>query len=130
MIKSDTLRELQRQDTGHHPKCENMREKQLAIRDVMQLLGGKWKIHIIGTLRFGGRMRFMDLLRHVDGVAAKMLSKELRDLEDHKLVKRTVMNTKPVTVEYEITEYGKTLDTIICAVVDWGVAHRRVIMES
>jgi DNA-binding HxlR family transcriptional regulator len=114
----------------HIHECGDVKHKQLAIRDVMQLLGGKWKIQIIGSLRFGGKKRFMDLLRDVDGIAAKMLSKELQDLEANKLVKRTVMNTKPITVEYEITDYGKTLDTIICAIVDWGVEHRRQIMEK
>ncbi|MES2778468.1 MAG: helix-turn-helix domain-containing protein [Bacteroidota bacterium] len=95
----------------------------------MQLLSGKWKIQIIGTLRFGGKLRFMDLLREVDGIAAKMLSKELQDLESNQLLKRTVMSTKPITVEYEITEYGKSLDHIILAMVNWGAKHREKIMH-
>lgn len=126
-VQADQLPEQQMHEEQHN--CGDAKQKQLAIRDVMELLGGKWKIRIIGTLRFGGKKRFMDLLRDVDGIAAKMLSKELQDLEANKLVKRTVMNTKPITVEYEITDYGKTLDTIICAMVDWGVKHRRQIME-
>jgi DNA-binding HxlR family transcriptional regulator len=70
----------------------------------------------------------MDLMREVDGIAAKMLSKELQDLEAHQLVKRTVLETKPITVEYEITPYGRSLEDVIIGIANWGVAHRRKIM--
>jgi len=97
----------------------------MAIRDTMELLSGKWKIQIIGALMQKGTLRFMDLLREVDGIAAKMLSKELQELEINELVKRTVCNTKPITVEYEITTYGKTLEKIIGEIARWGEQHRR-----
>ncbi len=106
----------------------NPEKKQLAVRNAMDVLSGKWKIQLLGTLRFRGKMRFMDLLREVNGIAAKMLSKELQDLEANKLITRTVCNTKPITVEYEITEYGKSLDKIILAIVQWGAQHRKTIM--
>jgi len=113
-----------------HDCCQNHSQRVLDIRDVVELLGGKWKIQITGTLLFRGKMRFMDLMREVDGVAAKMLSKELQDLEANQLIKRTVLNTKPVTVEYEITEYGKTLEQALRTLVDWGVQHRQKIMSG
>lgn len=75
-------------------------------------------------------MRFMDLIREVDGIAAKMLSKELQDMEMNRLVSRTVLNTKPVTVEYEITEYGKTLSPIIDEIAKWGIAYRNSIYSQ
>lgn len=96
-----------------------------AIRDTMEILSGKWKFHIIGTLLQGGKMRFMDLRREVDGIAAKMLSKELQDLEMNRLVERRVLDTKPVTVEYEITEHGRTLGPIIDEIAKWGTAYRQ-----
>jgi DNA-binding HxlR family transcriptional regulator len=111
-------------------QCEGGRhERELAMRDAMDVLRGKWKIQIIGTLIFKGKLRFMDMLREVDGIAAKMLSKELQDLEAHQLVKRTVMNTKPITVEYEITEYGKSLEKVICSIVEWGQTHRKNMLK-
>lgn len=129
MIKGDGKQKVQ-QATEDHSICGggNHKQKQLAIRDVLQLLGGKWKLQIIGVLRFNGKMRFMDLLREVDGIAAKMLSKELQDLEMNKMVTRTVINSKPITVEYEITEYTKSLDEVITAMVNWGMKHREKIM--
>ncbi len=101
----------------------------LAIRDALDILSGKWKIAIIGTLSMSGKLRFMDLMRQVEGVAAKMLSKELRDLELNELVKRTVYDTKPVTVEYELTPYGKTLEKVIFEIAQWGIGHRKRMMR-
>lgn len=97
----------------------------IAINDTMEILSGKWKFHILGTLMEGGKMRFMDLLREVDGIAAKMLSKELQSLEINHLVSRTVLNTKPITVEYEVTKYGKTLKPIIDEIAIWGAEYRK-----
>lgn len=74
-------------------------------------------------------MRFMDLLREVEGIAAKMLSKELQDLEMNQLVSRRVLDTKPITVEYEVTEYGKTLKPIIDELANWGMAYRDAVFR-
>lgn len=108
------------------PACKS---RIIAINDAMQVLSGKWKFHILGTLIRGERMRFMDLLREVEGIGAKMLSKELQDMEINLLISRTVLNTKPVTVEYEITEFGKTLAPIIEEIANWGIAYRKGISE-
>ncbi len=113
-----------------YEKDKTCRQALLAIKDTMELLSGKWKIQIIGTLMEKGKLRFMDLLREVDGIAAKMLSKELQDLEMNELVKRTVCNTKPITVEYEITDYGRTLETIIIEITNWGIEHRKKLFEK
>ena len=102
----------------------------MAIRDTMELLSGKWKIQIIGALMQKGTLRFMDLLREVDGIAAKMLSKELQELEINELVTRTVCHTKPITVEYKITSYGKTLEKIIGEIAQWGDQHRKRLFRK
>ncbi|SMC45336.1 winged helix-turn-helix transcriptional regulator [Moheibacter sediminis] len=112
---------------NNSPEC---RSRIIAITDAMQVLSGKWKFHILGTLIRGERMRFMDLLREVEGIGAKMLSKELQDMEMNHLISRTVLNTKPVTVEYEITDFGKTLEPIIEEIANWGIAYRKAISEN
>ena len=101
-----------------------------AISDTMSILSGKWKFHIIGTLIEGSKLGFMDLMREIDGIGTNMLSKELQDLEMNHLVKRTVFNTKPVTVEYEITEYGKTLSPIIEEIANWGIDYRNKLHKK
>lgn len=102
----------------------------LAIKDAMEILSGKWKFHILGTLMEGDKVRFMDLLREVDGIGAKMLSKELQDMEVNLLITRTVLDTKPVTVEYAITEFGKTLAPIIDEIAKWGIGYRTAIFQE
>ena len=101
----------------------------LAIRDTMDILNGKWKIRIIGVLSFGSR-RFMELKSTIDGIAAKMLSKELQDLEVNGLVKRTILNTKPITVEYELTTYGYTIRPMIDVIAAWGKQHREKVTKE
>jgi DNA-binding HxlR family transcriptional regulator len=74
--------------------------------------------------------REKEMQREVQGITAKMLSKELKELEVNELVLRTVRNTTPVTVEYKLTEYGKTLDNVIEELRDWGTKHRRRIIKK
>lgn len=104
------------------PVCQVRRK---AISDAMSLLSGKWKFHILGTLIEGTSLGFMDLQREIDGIGAKMLSKELQDLELNNLISRTVLNTKPLTVAYSITDYGKTLAPLIDALANWGINYRK-----
>lgn len=101
-----------------------------AIHDTMDLLSGKWKVSIIGYLHTMGKCRFMQLQRNIEGIGAKMLSKELKDLEINELVTRTVLHTRPVTVEYELTDYGKTLQNIINELCSWGFKHRERILKK
>ena len=100
------------------------------IKDTLELLSGKWKFYILGTLMQGDKLRFMELLREVEGIGTKMLSKELQDLEMNHLVSRTVLNTKPVTVEYQITEFGQSLAPIIDEIAKWGIAYRDFVYNQ
>ena len=100
----------------------------MAVRDAMDVLSGKWKLPIITTLAFN-HYRFKELARIV-GITPKMLSKELKELEMNQLVKRTVYDTKPVTVEYTMTSYGKSLGKVIKELQAWGMEHRKRIMQK
>ena len=100
------------------------------VRDVLDIINGKWKLPILIALAFGNR-RFKELERDVEGISPRMLSKELRDLEVNQLITRTVYDTIPATVEYSLTEYGKSLDDVIAALRDWGKKHRaKLFMKS
>lgn len=99
-----------------------------AIHDTMDILSGKWKISIICCLHFGTR-QFMDLQREVVGIGSKMLSKELRELEVNGLVNRAIQDTKPITVKYNLTNYGETLRPIILEMANWGFSHRKRILQ-
>lgn len=96
--------------------------------DALEVLNGKWKLPVIIALSFGAR-RFKEIVRQV-GITDKMLSKELKELEMNQLVQRSVYDTFPPTVEYELTEYGRTLHKVIRALGEWGEKHRERIMRK
>lgn len=99
-----------------------------AVQDSMHVLSGKWKIPIISSICYYNKRRFSDILNDIDGISNRMLSKELKELEINKLVSRTVLDTQPVTVEYQLTDHGLTLRTIIDHLTEWGIEHRKVII--
>lgn len=109
---------------GHHKECSS---SILAVRDALDILSGKWKLPIIISLMYGDK-RFKEMERDIEGITAKMLSKELKDLEINQLVRRTVYDTMPVTVEYSLTDYGKTLQKVIGELYEWGAQHRKKIL--
>ncbi|MDC8100522.1 winged helix-turn-helix transcriptional regulator [Chryseobacterium rhizosphaerae] len=100
------------------------------VRDTIYLLDGKWKTIIISHLYYIGKMRFMDLKRQIDGIASKTLSKELKDLEMNNLVIRTQNNTMPVSVDYELTEFGKSLHSIVDTMGEWGIKYRKELWQA
>jgi DNA-binding HxlR family transcriptional regulator len=108
------------------PECKS---RLLPVKDALDILSGKWKIIILIALS-DGKKRFKEVQREIDGITAKMLSKELKELEMNELVTRTVYDSKPVTVEYETTAYGKSLENVIDALHNWGSQHRKRILKS
>ncbi|TLX74621.1 helix-turn-helix transcriptional regulator [Labilibacter sediminis] len=104
--------------------------KILAVRDALEIFSGKWKFPIIGALIHLQESGFKELQRMVGDITPKMLSKELKELEMNHLVKRTVLDTRPVTVIYSITEYGKTTQNIMYSLYEWGTKHREKIKED
>ncbi len=113
-------------DEDGHDKAECVKML-MPVKDSLDVLSGKWKLQIL-VLLMHNRKRFKQIQRETPGITAKMLSKELRDMEMNQLVSRTVYDTKPVSVEYEITPYGKTLKKVIHELSDWGTRHRKKII--
>ncbi|WP_428327668.1 winged helix-turn-helix transcriptional regulator [Mucilaginibacter sp.] len=99
-----------------------------AVQDSMDALNGKWKISIISSICCYGKRRFSDILNDIEGISNRMLSKELKELEINQLVKRTVLDTQPISVQYELTDHGNTLQTIITNLADWGTLHRKKVV--
>ena len=101
----------------------------LPVRDVIDIVGGKWRLPIIIALSFKIQ-RFKELERQIEGITPRMLSKELKELELNGLVNREVFGTMPVSVQYSLTDYGKSLDKVIETMRDWGLAHRSKIINE
>lgn len=102
----------------------------MAIHDTMDVLRGKWKIAIISTMCYYSNRRFSDILNDLNGISNKQLSKELKELEQNKLIKRTVLDTQPVSVHYNLTEYGSSLQSLIYDLAAWGAKHRQAVVEG
>lgn len=100
-----------------------------AVRDTLYVLSGKWKLPIIIALS-AGPSRFKDLQRSLNDITPKILSKELKELELNEFVTRTVYATSPVTVEYALTKYSQSLNNIIEEMREWGMHHRKRMMNN
>lgn len=103
-------------------------EKIIGVRDTQELIAGKWKTAIIGMLQYNGRTRFMDMKRGLEGIASKVLSNELKELEMNHLVRRIVESDAPLSVAYELTSHGKRLTAVIDSMASWGIAYRKRIL--
>lgn len=108
---------------------EFLKERTLALRDAIDLLGGKWKICILRNLSFSA-MRFKDLQETIVGISPKILTKELQDLELNLMITRTVNKTKPITVSYAITDHAWESEPVIKALLDFGLKHRSKIKNK
>ncbi len=100
-----------------------------SIGDALYVIGGKWNLRIIVALREGNK-RFNEIQRTVDGISARVLSGELKDLELNGFVKRVVHTTSPVVVEYELTAYADTLNSVLQSLSDWGAMHGKKIRRK
>ena len=100
-----------------------------AVGDALYVIGGKWKLRVIIALSDGNK-RFNELQRAVPGISARVLSNELKDLEQNGFVKRNVYTQTPVIVEYERTEYSETLRDVLFSLSEWGTMHRNKIMQK
>jgi DNA-binding HxlR family transcriptional regulator len=100
------------------------RQYVLAVHDALNAISGKWKLPIIASLIYGFK-RFKDIQKNIEKITPRMLSKELKELELNGIVNRKVYNDTPVLIEYELTDSGKNITTILDAMLDWGLEHRK-----
>lgn len=93
------------------------------VATTVQLIGNKWKLLIIRNL-LGGNQRFTDFVKTIPGISKKVLTDNLRALEDDGLVEREVFAEVPPRVEYSLSVLGKTLKPVLDAMFDWGTDYK------
>lgn len=93
-----------------------------AICATLNILSGKWKILILFAL-LEGTKRFNELRRLIPGVTQRMLTNQLRELEEQKIILRTVFAQVPPKVEYALSDAGKTLTPVLIALKKWGACY-------
>jgi DNA-binding HxlR family transcriptional regulator len=100
-----------------------------AIRRILGRIGDKWSLYIVGTLQ-AGPMRFNEIRRSIEGLSQRMLTLTLRGLERDGLVTRKVYPTKPPSVEYDLTNLGRTLLEPVNGLVTWVQKSQAAIEQA
>jgi DNA-binding HxlR family transcriptional regulator len=94
------------------------------VEITLQLIGNKWKVLIIRDLLDGTR-RFGELKKSIGSISQKVLTQNLRDMEECGLLTRNVYAEVPPRVEYSLTETGYSLKPILDSMIEWGTAYKR-----
>ena len=102
----------------------NIEPELCRVEDALGILVGKWKPIILLHLLKNGTQRFSELKRRMPGITQKMLTNQLRELENEDIIQRVIYPQVPPKVEYSITEYGRSLEPILLhAMHEWGTKH-------
>jgi len=99
------------------------------INDTLNVISGKWKLPIIGSVLFG-KKRFTEIQRNIPKITPRMLSKELKELELNGMIIRKVYDSTPVTVEYELSKSGKLITGVLDKMIEWGIEHRMSVFPA
>ena len=99
------------------------------VLDALYVLNGKWKLALILCLMQSSK-RFNEIQNEITGISSKILAKELKALELNDFIKRNVYPTTPVSIIYEVTEYSRTLKSVMNELSAWGQQHREKVKQS
>ena len=105
--------------------CHEMCSVEMAL----ELIGGKWKALILFHL-LKEKKRFNELKRLMPSITQRMLTRQLREMENDKLIIRTVYPVVPPKVEYEMSDLGLSLENVLYELRDWGRKHAKSVLES
>ena len=108
-----------RQDHRGRKNVDNSCVEPCAIERGMRIIGGKWTGSILWHLK-DGPVRFNDLARMIGGASKKMITERLRQLEAQGLMRREVIETKPLSVVYEATDFGKSALGVLDELRRWS----------
>jgi len=96
----------------------------------INILSGKWKLRILWNLYIKKVVRFNELKRNLGNITTKTLTEQLRELEDKKIIKRTIYPEIPPKVEYSLTEIGNTIGPVLKTLCDWGNDYLELINDN
>ena len=99
------------------------------VADVLDIVGGKWRGQILAHLCDNPK-RFNELKSVLSKITSSTLTKELRFLEDIKIVERKIIRETPIVVEYRLTEHGKSIKGLIKTIIEWGLKHREIVFKK
>jgi DNA-binding HxlR family transcriptional regulator len=105
-----------------------MQLSECPVRPAIDVVEGKWKPIVVNALK-AGRLRFGQLRRHVPEASRKVLTEQLRELEDDQIILRKAFGQKWERVEYELTAYGRTLVPVLTLMAKWGRRHKKIMQK-
>ena len=102
------------------------------VRLILSRIGDKWSLLVILILEGmpQRRGRFSDLKRSIPGISQRMLTQTLRDLQRDGYIARTVYPTNPPSVDYALTDLGRSFLDVLLPLVDWSTKHHGTIRQS
>jgi DNA-binding HxlR family transcriptional regulator len=118
-----------RKETSTNALNEKMINDSCGMAYTLAVLGGRWKPAILCRLQHG-TMRYGELKKSIEGISERMLVAQLRELENDGIVRRMVFPEVPPRVEYEMTELGLSMQSVISAMSDWGNMHRSLSSQQ
>jgi DNA-binding HxlR family transcriptional regulator len=98
------------------------------IANALKLIGGKWKIMILDNL-LSKRMRFGELKKSLNGITSQMLSKQLKEMGNDKLLIKKVLKSQILNTEYSLTEFGKSTIPVVKSLIQWGSFNKKKITK-
>jgi DNA-binding HxlR family transcriptional regulator len=102
-----------------------MRLSECPVRPAIDVIEGKWKPILVNALKLGP-LRFAQLQRHAPEAKRKVLTEQLRELEEDQIVSRRTFGHTWEGVEYELTVYGRTLVPVLTLLAKWGQKHKKL----
>ncbi len=96
------------------------------VATTVQLIGNKWKLLILRNLMYDSKQRFKDFIKTIPAISKKVLTDNLRSLEEDKLVEREVFAEVPPRVEYSLSPLGQSLKPILDAMYVWGTNYKTI----
>ncbi|KOS66874.1 MarR family transcriptional regulator [Lysinibacillus contaminans] len=102
----------------------------IGVEATLEVIGGKWKPVILCHLNHHGKIRTNEFRRLIPGISQKMLTNQLRELEQCGLINRKVFNQVPPKVEYSLTPYGREMEPVLNLLCTWGENHIERLIDQ
>ncbi|MDM8173214.1 MULTISPECIES: winged helix-turn-helix transcriptional regulator [Olivibacter] len=110
---------------------EMLNKRFLALRDTLELFGGKWRFCLLLNIYYHERLRFKDFFEVSKGISPKVLSKELTILEEHQLVQKVVEYTPTQDIAYyQLTSHAQMIWPVLNSLIEFGLSNRKEVIEA
>ncbi len=115
-----------RKQTSTNTINKQQLEADCGMAYTISVLSGKWKLSVLGFLLDDKKLRYSELKRKMTGISERMLIAQLKELEEAGLIERIAYPEVPPRVEYKLSKKGKSLESILVQMTEWGEKNRKI----